>query len=259
MKKLAQRAIEITLVFLLLIPKDICFANDRVINGPFPTSPPAGILGFSVSDSTLSSANHAKLYLWKTLWQGEEVVFAHFVALGDSFYLTSNTFVVEQGRNAFAAAFYDNQGGVVNGLLGPGFGQPTLTLKLDVMDYNNFDANQAFELCNVDWSGHGVNCVAYNLRQIFTLSYEYSVRAGTPITFNVKAGTQQKYYQFWVCSGYGTSSYGQDWQTIQGLSTMNTCDYTFNTPGHYVVVCWIKTNVNDPDYEIVGLSVEVTQ
>jgi len=92
--------------------------------------------------------------------------------------------------------------------------------------------------------------------------YSYSVSAGTTVSFKVDLDGEgpigSRYYAFYIRSGYGTPSYEeQQWQQIQPASTSSTCEYTFDTAGHYVVICHIKENENAEGFESVGFSVSV--
>ncbi len=92
--------------------------------------------------------------------------------------------------------------------------------------------------------------------------YNYSVSVGTTVSFKVDLDTDDllgnRYYSFYIRSGYGTPFYDeQQWQQIQPMSTLNKCDYNFDTAGHYVVICHIKENENAEGFESVGFSIKV--
>lgn len=246
MKKIALFAL--ILLFSLTI---LGSAEESRLQAPFPTSPLTGVESYRIQDNSSSFSPEAMIYLWKTLWEGEEVIFAHFVLIDDVFKVDGDTLTVKQNNKTFSTGLFD-EGGIFNDWI-----YSSKTFRLEIFDnpldpLNVFDSNQVFELCD-----QGENCFVVSLSSIFTLHYDYSVSAGTTVTFNVRPDNdQQRCYQFWIRSGYNTSSPG-NWQIIQNFSTLNTCNYTFNTLGHYVVVCWIKEDLTDPEYEIIGFSIKV--
>jgi len=87
------------------------------------------------------------------------------------------------------------------------------------------------------------------------------VPVGTQVTFSAEAeasGSTTLYYRFYVASGYGTSNYG-NWQMIRDYSQTNTCTWTPQAEGNYVVVAWVTDDTTSGKFHQVGIAVSTSQ
>lgn len=79
---------------------------------------------------------------------------------------------------------------------------------------------------------------------------------GVPLTITVNASSsdgQTIYYKFFYCANYGTEDYATTpWTVVQGYSTANTAEYTFNQEGSYIIVA---RAVTDPGNEPAALPI----
>jgi len=86
------------------------------------------------------------------------------------------------------------------------------------------------------------------------------VPVGSQVTFTAEAeasGSTTLYYRFYVASGYATPNYG-NWQMIQDFSTTNTCSWTPQAEGNYVIVVWVTDDPTSGVSHQVGIAVSTT-
>lgn len=91
--------------------------------------------------------------------------------------------------------------------------------------------------------------------------------AGSQLTFSVNASdscSKTLYYRFSMHPYYGESGYdGKQWQSMTATEWVSTAsvNYTFSSPGKYIVVVWVSastTSVDATGITIFGCSVDVT-
>jgi len=88
---------------------------------------------------------------------------------------------------------------------------------------------------------------------------------GNPVTFTMDAQNScnsSTQYRFSVHPDYGTSGYdGTQWSSMTSTeyTTENSCTYTFDKTGKYIVVVWSKNAITDSNtgVEIIGLSINI--
>jgi hypothetical protein len=86
------------------------------------------------------------------------------------------------------------------------------------------------------------------------------VSVGTPVTFTAEAEGATLYYKFWYRAEYGTEAYNTNpWNVIQDYSTANTCTWTPQAEGDYVVVAWVTDDTTSGKFHQVGIAVSTTQ
>ncbi len=126
-----------------------------------------------------------------------------------------------------------------------------------------------FSLSSIVFSAYGTedssdttgNCsIAVN-----ALSISGSKITGSPVTFTVDAEnscSDTKQYRFSYHPDYGTDGYtGLNWESMTSseYQTSNSCTFTFDTPGRYIVVVWVKNDTSDANdgVAIIGGSVDI--
>jgi len=238
-------------LLFLLAQKSIWADEERLSQATtFPTSPPTGLTYYTVS----TYDNSAEI----ALWDENGALYIHAVPITNLFNLAGNLFTILQNNQPFSGFQFYNE---FNQLFSGGNIADPFIFECRVPN-TSFDYNQPFDVC-YDTAYPYENCFTFtpseNLTLGFTFKYSYSIPAGTTAILRVEAEDQRN-YRFYMRSGYGTPAYSeQQWQQIQPLSSSSTCTYTFNTPGHYIVVCHILQNVDDTAFETVGFSIEVTE
>jgi len=82
----------------------------------------------------------------------------------------------------------------------------------------------------------------------------------SPVTFSVSTDKANLFYKFLLRSDYGTPDYATSgWQTMRDWSMNNAFTWTPTEMGRYILVVWVVEDLADlPNYEIIGLSFEVT-
>jgi len=78
------------------------------------------------------------------------------------------------------------------------------------------------------------------------------------ITFTAQGDSGTLYYRYCQASAYQTQNYG-NWQMIQDYSTTNTCTWTPQAEGNYVVVAWVTDDTTSGKFHQVGIAVSTTQ
>jgi hypothetical protein len=97
-----------------------------------------------------------------------------------------------------------------------------------------------------------------------SMDYTQTPQVGDSVTFAAEATHSREgdiYYRFDLIPNYGRRNYDpmNDWETIQGFSTRNTCTHTFAEEGNYVVVVWASATAGIPSgaAPIIGTTVTV--
>ena len=233
----------------------LSLAIDKLhIRPPFPDSPPEGTEYYTMSDDQGGSARVA---LWKGLSEGEELIFIHFEPITEDFTIGGTRFTVVQGSEASIAYPYDEVGlPFWETITEP----KTLGFRVPVALSPDFDDNQPFDICN-DSDYPFEDCFTVNLSGTtfvrLSLDHYYTIAPQTQVVLEINS-YDERFYRFFLRAGYGTSDYEEnEWQTIQDWSSSSTCTHAFDTVGTYIVVCHIKENLDDTDFETIGFSIKV--
>jgi len=87
------------------------------------------------------------------------------------------------------------------------------------------------------------------------------VPVGTRVTFTAEAeslGGATLYYRFLASPGYGSPNY-PSWRVIQEYSTDNTCTFTPDAEGTYIIVAWVTDDATSGKFQQVGIALSTTQ
>lgn len=96
-----------------------------------------------------------------------------------------------------------------------------------------------------------------------SMSPQNNIAVGTTVTFTASAVSEEGggiYYRFDLIPNYGTSQYdpNNNYTTIRGFSTSNTCTYTFNTAGDYIIVVFASPSASVANGNaIIGKNISV--
>jgi C1A family cysteine protease len=96
-----------------------------------------------------------------------------------------------------------------------------------------------------------------------SMSPQNGLTAGNAVTFTASAISEEGgtiYYLFNLVPNYGSNQYdpNNNYTTIQAFSTRNTCTYTFNSPGDYIVVVFASPTMDlSAGTAIIGKNISI--